>query len=153
MARLIEQGRLFGQEISLRLAAVIRGEFKFAPGPKLTFEQGRERRYAVKQVATISHVYGISLDDARDVYCSAQKSHDAEGRLLGRVQEWVKSDRKAAKKALANQDLPESERAHHPAVLLGLCPELKKGLHNLKKQPYPSALRKLLDRLAHGPEG
>src|SRR6056297_3410940 len=64
LARFIEKGGLFGPILGQHIADVLRGDVKFKSGLQLTFEEGRHRRFAVKRIATIKHLYAVGTDKA-----------------------------------------------------------------------------------------
>ena len=146
LARLIEKGGVFGPVLGDHIASVIRGENKFKSGTQTTFEEGRARRYAVKQVATIQYLFAVGREKAVDMYCSHAFPNDPSDTARGKVLQWVKRDEKFAKKKLVDVNLSEKDSQHYRQVLSGNYPDLASGI--LKGKTYPSDLDALRASLA-----
>ncbi len=141
VARLVERGGLVGPLLGAHIATVIRGEASLKSGSQSTFDQGRERRFAVKRIATIQHLYDVGLKKAVLMFCDAQDGEDPDATAIGKYEQWVKRDRRAAKKRLEDVSLSERDVGHFKAILDGLHPDLPRGI--LRGQPYPDALDEL----------
>lgn len=141
LARFIERGGLIGPVLGAHIAAVIRGQANLKPGVQLTFDEGRKRRFAVKQIATIQHLYEVGLRKAVAMFCDAAGFDDPDATAFGRHEQWVKRDRRHASRLLENGNLPVRDELHYKAILNGLHPDISRGL--LKGQPYPEALNEL----------
>jgi hypothetical protein len=138
LARFVEPGGLFGPVLGKHIAAAIRNEEgMFGRGHQVTFEEGRKRRFTVKRVATIQHLYAVGYKKAVAMFCNQYlDGPDAQG-AIERVEKWVSKDRKLARQRLEEVDLSDEDRRHFSAVLSGLRPDLARGA--LKGQPFPQA--------------
>lgn len=146
LARLIEKGGLFGPILGGHIANVIRGESSLKSGTQLTFEEGRTRRYAVKQVATIKHLFAVGRERAVDMYCSNAFANDPKDTARDRVLQWVKRDSKEAKRELEGGKLSARDTQHYRTILSGLYASLPHGI--LKGKTYPGDLDALRASLA-----
>lgn len=141
LARLVEHGGLFGPVFGAHLAAVIRGEHKLKAGTQSTFREGRERRYAVKQIATIEHLYGTSRAEAVRLYAAVAFPDDPEARRDERVRKWVERLQAEAKKKLMEPELTDRDARHWHTLIVGLRPDLPLGY--LRGQAYPKGMDSL----------
>jgi hypothetical protein len=64
LTRLVERGGLFGPILGRHIAEVIRNQSNLKRGQQNSFEDGRIRRWTVKRIATIEHLYAVSLEKA-----------------------------------------------------------------------------------------
>lgn len=140
LARFIEPGGLIGPLMGQHIAGVIRGVIRFDRGQQTTYEDGRVRRWTVKHIATIRHLYDVGLDRAINMLCDAEQIDDPEGKVSQKYREWVRRDIRDAKNRIAKNDLSERDRHHYSAIIHGLHPDFPRG--HLKGQTYPNALKK-----------
>ncbi|CAN0604195.1 unnamed protein product, partial [Ectocarpus sp. 12 AP-2014] len=78
LARFVEPGGLFGPMMGEHIASVIRGESKYKGSSGYTFEEAWRRRFAVKRIATIQHVYDVSRKKAIEMFCDFYEKDDPE---------------------------------------------------------------------------
>lgn len=90
--------------------------------------EGWERRYAVKQVATIQHLYAVGERKAVEMFCDNKYPDDPDATAVERVLKWVKRDRKRAKTRLTEETLSLEDVRHLEGMARGLRPDLPKGL-------------------------
>jgi len=130
------------------IAAVIRGEPVFKPGEKLTIERARRRRFAVKRIVTIGHLYGVGVGTAAKWFCEAEGIDDVNGDAAIKHKDLVRDMKKQAKSGLGRTDLSDHDKRHYEAIVNGLYPNLPKGC--LKGQDYPEAFDRLRKELENG---
>lgn len=146
LAGLIEKGGLFGPILGGHIASVIRGKNKFKSGTQPTFEEGRKRRFAVKQVATIQYLFALGREKAVEMYCSHAFPDDPEDTARERVLQWVKRDTKEAIRELEGGRLSARDTQHFRTIRFGHYPDLASGI--LKGKAYPGDLDALRASLA-----
>lgn len=142
LARFVEHGGLFGPIMGRHIASALRGTHKFNRGTQYSFEEGRYRRFVVKRIATIQHLYGVGYRKAIDMFCQHYVDSDPDVRAPGRFEKWLKEDRKKAREALSNDNLSERDQQNYNGFLAGLLPNAPRGL--LKGQPFPDSFEKAL---------
>lgn len=142
LALFIEQGGLIGPIMGAHIANVIRGTHKFKTGPQYDFEQGRWRRFVVKRVATIQHLYSVGLRKAVVQFSQHFGDDDPDEKAPDRFEKWVKDDRKIARRMLADPDLPAVDHRHYQSILDGLCGHIPKGA--LKGKEFPQGFEEAL---------
>ena len=141
LARFIEKGALFGPIFGAHLAAVIRGEKTHDAGTQSSFDQGRERRYAVKHIMTIKRLYAISTAAAIRAYAPLVVPDDPEDRAEGRLGKWVTRLQKEARQKLAGPALSVKETLHWKGFIDGVRPDLPSGY--LRGRSYPDGMDSL----------
>ena len=141
LARYIEQGGFFGPVFGAHIAAVIRGEQKLTAGTQSTFDEGRKRRYAVKRIMTIAHLYDISTAAAIRAFAAIHYPDDPEVRIEERLRKWVQRLQTEAKKEIVRAELSDDEARGWQAFLTGLHPNLSRGY--LRGQTYPEGMERL----------
>lgn len=142
LALFVERGGLIGPAMGQHIASVLRGTHKFKPGPQYSFEEGRGRRFVVKRIATIQHLYATGTRKAVEMFCDHYIEDDPEVTAPDRFEKWVKQDKKAARQMLDRNDLSERDRRHFHSTLDGLMPDLPRGF--LTGQPFPNAFEQAL---------
>lgn len=144
LARIVEQGGLFGPVFGAHIAAVIRGEHKLTAGTQSTFDEGRKRRYAVKQIMTIAHLYDISVAAAIRSFAEITYPDDPEEKNNERLKKWVQRLQAEARKELSRPELLDEDARGLQAFLTGLRPDLPRGF--LLGQTYPGGMDSLPPR-------
>jgi len=127
-ARLIEHGGFIGPAIGAQLAAIIRGEKKFRRGQSSSWNEERERLFAVKRIATIEHLFSVGTAKAIIMYCEQYYPNDPSDSKIGTVTSWVKRQRKRANGCLKNPDASERDLKSARKILNGLCSDQPKGV-------------------------
>lgn len=151
LALSLEKGGLIGPVLGQHIASVIRGTYKFKPGPQYSFEEGRWRRLVVKRIATIQYLYALGLRAAVGLYRDHYVDDDPEATAPDRFERWVKEDRKMARSRLAADDLPPEDQRHFQAILDGICPHLPRGA--LKGRTFPEGFNDALKTRSTTPPG
>lgn len=143
LARFVEKGGLFGSIVGKHVASALRGEPVFLHSSGNTFEEGRYRRFAVKRVATIQHLYGVGRVKGVRMFCELEDVNDPNEKADDRIMSWLKKDQKLARKYLKDRNLPERDARHYKAVIDGLRPDLPRGF--LKDRDFPQAFLKCIE--------
>ncbi len=145
LARFIEKGGLFGPILGQHIAEAFRGNAKFKPGLQSTFEEGRWRRFVVKRIATIQHLYDVGRATAVEMFCAAEHVDDEAGAAFDRFIQWVKRDQRQARIEIEKSNLSKRDEKHFLSTIHGLHADLPRG--HLKGHEYPDALEELRSQI------
>lgn len=145
LAHFVERGGLFGPKFGAHIAAVIRGTKKLKAGTQSSFREGRERRYAVKQIMTIVHLYDTSTAAAIRAFAAIAFPDDPEARADERLRKWVERLQGEAQQKLSGSVFPVEEASHWQAFFGGIRPDLPRGY--LRGRTYPDGMDALPPKL------
>ncbi|WP_131814411.1 hypothetical protein [Shimia aestuarii] len=144
-AQLVEDGGFWGPLIGGELAALIRGQKLFRPGPPVERQDIIEREHAVRLISTIHNLWGVSQEEAIFMYCE-YKYPDSEEYPIATVTDWFYKTRRAVR-AEVDQANNSSKRQVLRVLLDGYFPDLDGK--PLAGKPFPKALEELYECSPH----